>query len=168
MGSWIEWEIKIEGKRSREENILDSKMRERRGVEGGISKWADLGSGLSLAGGRLTSSCPCPLSTLELMWWNLVERNLWNSLEEKKKNYWWVWGCERLREHGQLWGWGKWGELTGDGRFIDSVFHEAWVFLAPIASITTSTCCLLEPWPSSSMGGLSHPAAEPSPEEPVA
>lgn len=85
MGSWIEWEIKIEGKRSREENILDSKMRESRGVEGGISKWADLGSGLSLAGGRLTSSCPCPLSTLELMWWNLVERNLWNSLEEKKK-----------------------------------------------------------------------------------
>lgn len=102
---------------------------------------------------------------------NVVKSGWKEPLEQpwrKKKNYWSVWGCECLREHGQLWGWGKWGELTGDGRFIDSVFHEAWVFLAPIASITTSTCCLLEPWPSSSMGGLSHPAAEPSPEEPVA
>lgn len=49
------------------ERKTDSKMKKGRGVEGGISKWADLVSGLSLAGGRLTSLCRCPLSTLGLI-----------------------------------------------------------------------------------------------------
>lgn len=47
--------MKIEGKKGREKDILDSEIRKGRGGEGRLSDWADLESGLSLAGGRLTS-----------------------------------------------------------------------------------------------------------------
>ena len=71
-----------------------------------------------------------------------------------------------LREDGQLWGWGRRGGPAGEGRFIDVVyFRRRKSLLAPVAGVIF-TCCLLESWPSSSVGGLSHPSAGPSPEEP--
>lgn len=80
-----------------------------------------------------------------------------------------VWRCEYLREDSQLWGGGRWGYLTGERRFIDRVyFMRLESFLAPIAGITSFTCCLLESWPSGSMVGLSHPTAGPSPKGPLA
>lgn len=87
----------------------------------------------------------------------------------KKEIPWSVWRCEYLREDSQLWGWERWGYLTGERRFIDRVyFMSLKSFLAPIAGITSFTCCLLESWPSSSMGGLSYPTAGPSLKGPIA
>ena len=72
-----------------------------------------------------------------------------------------------LREDSQLWGWGRRGGRAGEGRFINVVyFRRRKSLLAPVAGVIF-TCCLLESWPSSSsMDGLSHPRAGPSPEEP--
>lgn len=55
--------MKIEGKKDREKDILDSEIRKGRCGEGSLSDCADLESGLSLAGSRLTSLWSRPLST---------------------------------------------------------------------------------------------------------
>lgn len=74
--------------------------------------------------------------------------------------------CECLREDSWPWGCGGGREPAGEGRFID-IGYFTWreSFLAPIAGVTFFTCWLLESWPSSNMGGLSHPSAGPSPKD---
>lgn len=123
----------------------------------------------SLAGGKLISWCPCPLSSLRAP---VVKHTCHEPLGQpgrKKRNPRQVsqrvqtskgvqsavdmGGGAGLPREGDLWPW-----CTSRGS----------ASLALRASVTSFTCDLLEPWPSRSTGGLLNPAPGPSPEEHVA